>query len=141
MCDQRGTLGLFVNKQPRKKTTATVYDYPYVTLRGTQLLLGRLYDFFRLYSAYPQAASEQFLKQIDDEKGCVNLTGTPAQMAVYNLYHGAHVGAWMDRASDVLDWRPHTGWGIGVGPGCHNPARRDLSGLRPIPADLFDAKR
>ncbi|MBZ5726367.1 MAG: hypothetical protein LAP87_15375 [Acidobacteriia bacterium] len=89
VCDQRGTFGIFINRRRRKKTARSDYPYPYFEIRGTQLLLGRLYDFFALYSPYPQAASELFLKQIDAEKGCVRLTGANAQMAVFNLYHCA----------------------------------------------------
>jgi hypothetical protein len=141
VCDVRGTIFLLENKKARKKTSQTVFHYPAFRVNGTQLLLSRLYDFFRLYSPYPQAASEQFLKQIDEETGRVHLTGMPAQMAVYNLYHGAHVGARMDRAGEIMDWKPLSGWGIGSGPGGINPVRPDLSRLKSIPAGVFDGGR
>jgi hypothetical protein len=50
------------------------------------------------------------------------------------------VGAFIDRAADVLEWKPAAGWGIGEGPGCFNPRKPDLSRLRPVPAGVFDAK-
>jgi hypothetical protein len=137
VCDARGaTLGLAFNKKPRKKTESTGHAYPYFRMKGSQLLLARLYDFFKLYAPYPQAANEQFEKQIDDEKGGVYLTGMPAQMAVYNLYDGAHVGNWMDKAQDVIEWKGLTGWNIGKGLGSLNPAKRDLSKLKPVPSEI-----
>ncbi len=139
--DQRGTFFFALDRKVRKRTGQTSgHSYPVFRVGGTKLLLNRLYDFFRLYSPYPQVASEKFLRQIDSEKSRVELTGEPAQMAVYNLYCGAHVGARMDRAAEVLEWRPLTGWGIGNRVGFNNPARPDLSRLRPVPADVFDGK-
>jgi len=139
--DQRGTFFLAKDGKVRRKTGSTSGNLrPTFRVAGTQVLLSRLYDFFRLYSAYPQAASEHFLKQIDGEKGKVEMSGLDAQMAVYDLYDGAHVGAFIDRAADVLEWKPAAGWGIGEGPGCFNPRKPDLSRLRPVPAGVFDAK-
>jgi hypothetical protein len=139
--DQRGTFFLAKDGKVRKRTGSTSGNLrPTFRVAGTQVLLSRLYDFFRLYSAYPQAASEHFLKQIDGEKGKVEMSGLDAQMAVFDLYHGAHVGALMDRAADVLEWKPAAGWGIGDGPGCFKPRTPDLSRIRPIPAGVFDAK-
>ncbi|MEI9974611.1 MAG: hypothetical protein WDO73_22730 [Ignavibacteriota bacterium] len=74
--DQRGTFFLAKDGKVRKRTgSASGNLRPTFRVAGTQVLLSRLYDFFRLYSAYPQAASEHFLKQIDGEKGKVEMSG------------------------------------------------------------------
>ena len=47
----------------------------------------------------------------------------------------------MDRADEVIGWNAQRGWSIGAGPGRINQITPDLSRLRPVPADVFDAKR
>lgn len=139
--DRRGTMRLYTNRQPCKKSNKREYEYPHFGVRGTQLLLGRLYDFFLNYSAYPDVASERFLEQIDSGRGRVELTGMPAQKAIYCLYHGAHVGEHINLASDIFHWRPErVGWRIDDGPWSYQPRSPDMSKLRPIPAGVFDAK-
>jgi hypothetical protein len=139
--DQRGTFFLAKDGNVRKRTGSTSGNFrPTFRVAGTHLLLSRLCDFFQRYTPFPEIVNEKLFKQIDGEKGKMELSGLAAQMAVYSLYHGAHVGALMDRAAEVLEWKPTKGWGIGLGPGCFKPRRPDLSRLRPIPADVFDAK-
>jgi hypothetical protein len=138
---RRAELGMPFNRKPRKKTSAAGYHYPKFKVRGTQLLLSRLYDFFLRYSAYPQVANEHFEKQIDNKKGFVLLSGLPAQMAVYNLYHCAHIGGMIEKAQEIMEWRPQKGWGIGQEEwGAINPRVPDLSNLRPVDGTAFNAQ-
>lgn len=140
VCEARRVeIGMPFNRKERKKTGREGTFYPKFKLLGSRLLLSRLYDFFLRYSAYPQVASDLFRSQIEEERGFVLLNGLAAQMAVYNLYHGAHIGISMDKAERVLGWRPLTGWGIDDGPWSHEPRAPDLSKLKPKPLG-FDAE-
>jgi hypothetical protein len=137
--DVRGTMFMFYNKREKKKSGETSYGYPLFRVRGSQLLLSRMYDFFKLWSPYPDAASDRFLEQIDNEQGVVELRGLPAQMAAYNLYGNACVGAYVDRSEEIADWRPHNGWFAGDGAGAAPKKLVDFSALLPIPKGVFDA--
>jgi hypothetical protein len=143
--DTRGTLFMFDNSRRAKKNPKTRYTYPIWRLRGSQLLLSRMYDFFKLYSAFPGAASPKFLQCIEEERGKVELIGVEAQQAAFNLYAGAKIGAFINRADDAITWQPLRGWGIGEGAGMIQPDRihrvSRLRHLQPIPPDIFDEKR
>ncbi|MGA2115989.1 MAG: hypothetical protein ABSH56_14705 [Bryobacteraceae bacterium] len=130
---RRAEFGVHFNKKQRQRTATTGHPYPKFKVRGTQLLLGRLYDFFLKYSAFPDVASEHFEEQIDSEKGFVLLTGMPAKKAVYSLYNGAHIGSRLEKAREVMDWRPLSGWDIGAGPWAQNPRVPDLSKIKQVP--------
>ena len=136
VCEARGVeIALHNNKKPRAKTNTEVCRYARFKVRGTNLLLWRLYEFFELYSAYPQVACRFFEDQIDGGKGVVQLNGQLAQMAVYSLYDGASVGALVGRAKEIIKQQPMSGWGIGDQQwGNHRPRRPDLSGLKPMAA-------
>jgi hypothetical protein len=136
VCEARGAeIGMPFNKKPRKKTETEGSRYARFKVRGTHLLLWRLYEFFERYSAYPQVACRYFEDQIDADKGFVLLSGQRAQMAIYSLYHGASVGALVGRAKEIMKQQPLSGWGIGDQEwGSHRPMRPDLSGLKPMAA-------
>jgi hypothetical protein len=137
--DVRGTMFMFQNKREKKRSGETSYGYPLFRIRGSQLLLSRMYDFFKLWSPYQDAASDRFLEQIDNEQGIVELRGITAQMAVYNLYSNSCLGAYMDRSEEIADWRPHNGWFAGDGAGSAPQKELDFTTLMPIPKGVFDA--
>ncbi len=142
VCDRRATFFFAKDRHRRQKTGAfSGGRYPVFKVRGTQLLLSRLYDFFRR-SPYPEIADEKFVRQIDSEKGEVRVSHRAAQMAVRSLYDGAHVGAFMDRAYEIMhEWNPLSGCGIDQEDGWRGRRRApDLNGLKSIPAGVFDAK-
>lgn len=139
VCEARNLeIGLHFSPKPRGKTNTEGSRYARFKVRGTPLLLARLYYFFKLYSRYPEVATDYFLDQIDADKGFVQLNGLQAQKAVYCLYQGASIGARLEKAADIMDWEPLTGWGVGDAEwGCHKVRHHDLSALKPIPPNLF----
>jgi hypothetical protein len=129
---RRAEIGAPLNKKPRKKSSREGSNYARFKVRGGPLLLGRLRDFFELYSEFPDVADDLH-DEIERDKGLAQLNGLQAKKAIYCLYHDAKIGLRLDAAAAVLNLQHLSGRGIGFDQWDHQPEKPDLSRLKPVP--------